>query len=198
MLSKTIQNLGVNPNTHNPIASPHVTNRSNPSTFRSAQMASQCSNLEDLRQNNRDSYSKPPMTDSSVQQLLDQVAQAFDRQDYRSATVCLKKLWKLQPENPQVQLYRGRLYEAAGKLEQANTTYKQLLKAVPTPKIMAQARQGIDRVEKLTQEQRQQDIARSVSAPDQDKHGLLILESIDPDRRTAAARSLSTIMNVDA
>ena len=138
------------------------------------------------------------MTDSSVQQLLDQVAQAFDRQDYRSATVCLKELWKLQPENPQVQLYRGRLYEAAGKLEQANNTYKQLLKAVPTPKIMAQARQGIDRVEKLTQKQRQQDIARSVSAPDQDKHGLLILESIDPDRRTAAARSLSTIMNVDA
>lgn len=138
------------------------------------------------------------MTDSSVQQLLDQVAQAFDRKDYRSATVCLKELWKLQPENPQVQLYRGRLYEAAGKFEQANNTYKQLLKAVPTPKIMAQARQGIDRVGQLIQEQRQQDIHRSVSAPDQDKHGLLILESIDPAQRTAAARSLAAIMNVDA
>ena len=137
------------------------------------------------------------MTDSSVQQLLDQVAQAFDRKDYRSATVCLKELWKLQPENPQVQLYRGRLYEAAGKFEQANNTYKQLLKAVPTPKIMAQARQGIDRVEQLTQEQRQQEIARSVSAPDQDKHGLLILESIDPAQRTTAARLLATIMSVD-
>ncbi len=137
------------------------------------------------------------MTDSSVQQLLDQVAQAFDRKDYRSATTCLKDLWQRQPDNPQVQLYRGRLYEVAGKLDQASQTYRQLLKAVPTPKIMAQARQGLDRVTLLEQEQRQRQIAHSIAAPDQDKQGLLVLESIDPTQRNTAASAFARIMGID-
>jgi tetratricopeptide (TPR) repeat protein len=138
------------------------------------------------------------MTDSSVQALLDRVAQAFDRKDYRSATATLKELWQLQPENPQVQLYRGRLYEVAGKFEQANATYKQLLKAVPTPKIMAQARQGLDRVLQLEKEQRQREIALSVSAPNQDKQGILILEAIAPETRSTAAQAFSRILRIDA
>jgi Tetratricopeptide repeat len=138
------------------------------------------------------------MTDTSVQQLLDRVAQAFDRKDYRSATTALKELWQLQPENPQVQLYRGRLYEVAGKLEQASATYKQLLKAVPTPKIMAQARQGLDRVLQLENEQHQREVALSVSAPDQDKQGILILEAIAPETRTTAAQAFSRILRIDA
>lgn len=138
------------------------------------------------------------MTDSSVQQQLDRVAQAFDRKDYRSATTHLKELWQVQPDNPQVQLYRGRLYEVAGKFEQSSATYKQLLKAVPTPKIMAQARQGLDRVTALEKEQHQREIARSIAAPDQDKQGILVLEAIDPTLRTTAAQSLANILRIDA
>ncbi len=137
------------------------------------------------------------MSESLIQKLLDDVAQAFDRKDYRSATIALKQLWQLQPENPQVQLYRGKLYEIAGNLTQASNTYKQLLKAVSTPKIMAQARQGLDRVVLLDQEQRRREVALSISAPDQDQQGILILEAIDPTHRTAAAQALAQIMNVD-
>ena len=137
------------------------------------------------------------MSESLIQKLLDDVAQAFDRKDYRSATIALKQLWQLQPENPQVQLYRGRLYEVAGNLTQASNTYKQLLKAVSTPKIMAQARQGLDRVVLLDQEQRRREVALSVSAPDQDQQGILILEAIDSTRRVALAKALAQIMNVD-
>lgn len=138
------------------------------------------------------------MSESLIQKLLDDVAQAFDRKDYRSATIALKQLWQLQPENPQVQLYRGRLYEIAGNLTQADSTYKHLLKVLSTPKIMAQARQGLDRVLLLDQEQRRREVALSVSAPDQDQQGILILEAIDPAHRTAAAQALAQIMNVDS
>ena len=137
------------------------------------------------------------MSESLIQKLLDDVAQAFDRKDYRSATIALKQLWQLQPENPQVQLYRGRLYEVAGNLTQASNTYKHLLKAVSTPKIMAQARQGLDRVVLLDQEQRRREVALSVSAPNQDQQGILILEAIDSTQRIALAKALAQIMNVD-
>ena len=137
------------------------------------------------------------MAESSVPDLLEQVAEAFDRKDYRSATQVLKELWKQQPGNPQVQLYRGRLYEVAGKLDQARDTYKHLLKAVPTPKLMAQARQGIERVDQLDREQRQREIARSIAAPNQDQQGLLILEAIAQTDRPAAAQALSKIMAID-
>ncbi|MCY7406458.1 MAG: tetratricopeptide repeat protein [Alkalinema sp. CAN_BIN05] len=137
------------------------------------------------------------MSESLIQKLLDDVAQAFDRKDYRSATIALKQLWQLQPENPQVQLYRGRLYEIAGNLTQADSTYKHLLKVLSTPKIMAQARQGLDRVALLDQEQRRREVALAISTPDQNQQGILILEAIEPTHRSNAALALAQIMNVD-
>ncbi len=137
------------------------------------------------------------MTDAHFQKLLDDVTQAFDRRDYRSATAALKQLWQLQPENPWVQLYRGKLYEAGGNLVQATETYKNLLKAVPIPKVMAQARQGLDRVAHLEQEQRSREIALSISSPDQQQDGLLILEAIASDHRTQASRVFGQIMGID-
>lgn len=137
------------------------------------------------------------MTDANFQKLLDEVTRSFDRGDYRSATAALKQLWKLQPENPWVQLYRGKLYEVGGNLTQASATYKTLLKAVPIPKIMAQARQGLDRALRLEQEQRSREIALSISSPDQQQDGLLILEAIPPDSRPQASQALAQIMGID-
>ncbi len=142
-----------------------------------------------------------PMTEANseanFQKLLDEVTQAFDRRDYRSASIALKKLWQLKPQNPWVQLYRGRLYEVGGNLIQAAETYKNLLKAVPIPKVMAQARQGLDRVAHLEQEQRSREIALSVSSPDQQQEALLILEAIPSDIRTQASQALGQIMGID-
>ncbi len=137
------------------------------------------------------------MTDAHFQKLLDAVTQSFDRRDYRSATAALKQLWKLQPENPWVQLYRGKLYEVGGNLVQATTTYKNLLKAVPIPKVMAQARQGLDRVAHLEQEQRSREISLAISSPDQQQEGILILEAIDPSIRPQASQALAQIMGID-
>lgn len=137
------------------------------------------------------------MTDAHFQKLLDEVTQTFDRGDYRSATAALKQLWKLQPENPWVQLYRGKLYEVGGNLIQAGETYKNLLKAVSTPKVMAQARQGLDRVAHLEQEQRSREISLSTSSPDQQQDGILILEAIPNDIRTQASQALGHIMGID-
>jgi tetratricopeptide (TPR) repeat protein len=137
------------------------------------------------------------MTDAHFQKLLDEVTQSFDRRDYRSATAALKQLWRLQPENPWVQLYRGRLYEVGGNLIQATETYKNLLKAVSIPKVMAQARQALARVALLEQEQRSREVALSVSSPDQQQEGILVLEAISSDIRTQASQALAQIVGID-
>lgn len=135
--------------------------------------------------------------EAQIQTQLEAVAQSFDRGDYRSATRQLKQLWELQPENPWVQLYRGRLYEVAGNLSQARATYQHLLKAVSSPKVMAQARQALDRVAILAQEQRSREIALSIASPEQQHQGLLILEAIPSESRPQASQSFAQIMDID-
>lgn len=131
------------------------------------------------------------------QTLLDQVAQAFEQKDYPTATQLLKQLWQIQPDNPWVQLYRGRLYEVRGNFDSATQIYRQLLQGVTVPKVVAQARQGLQRVEETQQAQRQQTIAQITSQPDQAEEGILVLEGVETDSRTEAAQKLSQIMGID-
>jgi Tetratricopeptide repeat len=129
---------------------------------------------------------------------LEQVAQALERQDYRSATELLKGLWQEMPENPWVQVYRGRLYEAAGKLDQAESVYRQLMREVTNPKVALQARQGLQRIEDLGKQQKADAIAQVTQAdPHNQEPGLLVLEAILPETRPAAAAHLAQVMSTD-
>ncbi|MEQ8959943.1 MAG: tetratricopeptide repeat protein, partial [Coleofasciculus sp. C2-GNP5-27] len=56
--------------------------------------------------------------------MLDQVTDAFKQKDYRTAARLLKQLAKEDPKNPWVRLYIGRLHEATGKLDAAETAYR--------------------------------------------------------------------------
>ncbi|MBD2327348.1 tetratricopeptide repeat protein [Alkalinema sp. FACHB-956] len=134
---------------------------------------------------------------TNPQILLDQVAQAFEQQDYRAATQILKQLWQAHPENPWVQLYRARLYEVGGNLEAATQVYRQLLQNITIPKLITQARQGLQRVEDLEKAQRQIAIAQVTAAPDQAEPGILVLEAIELEQRQEAAKTLSRIIGID-
>jgi Tetratricopeptide repeat len=134
-----------------------------------------------------------------LQLQLDQVAQALDQQDYRRATEQLKSLWQSAPENPWVQLYRARLYEAAQKFDQAETIYRNLLKDAINPKLALQARQGLQRLQESESAQQKAALAASQSAtPNADEPGLLILEAIPTAARQAAAQHMAKVMQLDA
>lgn len=132
-----------------------------------------------------------------TQDRLDQVGSALDRRDYRTATQLLKSLWQEMPENPWVQIYRARLYEAANKGDQAEQVYRQLLRDVTNPKIALAARQGLQRLQDAVVVARQEEIAAAVAAPGQDEPGVLVFESIAPERRQQVAQQLATIFRVD-
>ncbi len=130
--------------------------------------------------------------------MLDQVAAAFERQDYRAAAQLLQELQQQSPQDPWVQFYQARLQEVAGKPEAAEQIYRQLLRDCPNPKLMSQARQGLQRLETAENEQRQQAIAQAVTNPTNQEPGFLVLEAIAPEIRNAAVQTFSQIMKVDA
>lgn len=130
--------------------------------------------------------------------MIDQVADAFERKDYRTAARLLKQLVKQEPKNPMVRLYVGRLHEATGKLESAETVYRQLLRDTTNPKIMSQARQGLGRLEKIEQERRQQALAQATAEPNSAELGCLVLEPITAEAKTEAIPQFARIMQIDA
>lgn len=134
--------------------------------------------------------------------MLDQIAKAFERKDYRTAQNLLKNFLQKEPQNPWGRLYAGRLYEERGKPELAEPVYRQLLRQAEHPKIVAQARSGLQRLQsqKETQEQqkRQQAIAQATKDPNQAKPGLLIVEPVVGEARKGAAQEFARIMNLDS
>ncbi len=129
--------------------------------------------------------------------MLDQVADAFERKDYRTAARLLKQLVQQEPKNPWVRLYVGRLHEATGKLESAETVYRQLLQNTTNPKIMSQARQGLGRLETIEKERRQQALAQATTDPSNAELGVLVLEPISAEVKQAAAQKFARIMQLD-
>jgi Tetratricopeptide repeat len=128
--------------------------------------------------------------------MLESVAAAFDRQDYKTAAQLLKPLKQQHPDHPLVQLYVGRLYEVSGKVEAAEASYRQLLQEATNAKVVTQARQGLQRLADRAQQAKEQAIAAASSHPENAGLGALVLQPVAD--RQAAAPSFARIMNLDA
>jgi len=129
--------------------------------------------------------------------MIKQVAAAFERKDYHTAAQLLEQLLQESPQNSWVQFYLGRLDEVSGKLEAAEEIYRQLLRSTTNAKIVSQARQGLQRVQALGQEQRRQAIAQATVAPSNTQLGVLVLEPVPGELRTLAAQKFAQIMQLD-
>ncbi|MBD2635696.1 tetratricopeptide repeat protein [Limnothrix sp. FACHB-881] len=144
---------------------------------------------------------------------IDRVIEAFKNKDYRTAARLLNPLLTSHPRDPWVQLYAARLHELAGRPTVAEPIYRELLKNTtnPNPKILAQARQGLQRLETADRTQRQAAITQARAAASQathqgtnqgdrlpkPAHGILILEPIASDNRPEAAKQFARIFDLD-
>lgn len=130
--------------------------------------------------------------------MINQVADAFEHKDYRTAARLLKQLVKQEPNNPMVRLYVGRLYEATGKVEEAEAVYRKLLRDTTNPKVMSQARQGLGRLESMEKEQRRQAFAQATTDSDSTELGVLVLEPISAELKQKVAQKFARIVQLDA
>jgi hypothetical protein len=130
--------------------------------------------------------------------MLDQIAAAFERKDYKTAALLLKKMLRESPQDPWVQFYLGRIQEVSDKLDAAEKIYRQLLRETTNPRLAAQARQGIQRVEILQQEKRRIAIEQATANPDNTQPGFLILETVNSENKAQIAQGLAKVMKLDA
>ncbi|NEP85810.1 MAG: tetratricopeptide repeat protein [Okeania sp. SIO2C2] len=128
---------------------------------------------------------------------IKEVATLLEQKNYQQAGKLLKKLQKEHPQNLWVQLYIGRWYEKINKLESAEKFYRKLLKDATNPQVVAQARQGLQRIETIEKKRQQQAIATAKSDPKNTEPGLLIIEAISKENQQEAAKNLARIMKID-
>jgi hypothetical protein len=129
--------------------------------------------------------------------MLEQVASALERQDYPTAAKLLKQLLKESPDNPWVQFYLGKFYESTRKYAEAEKVYRRLLRDTTNSKLLTQARQGLQRLENIANEERQQAKAKAITDGNTD-NGVLVLEPINNELKTQAAQKFAQIMQIDA
>lgn len=137
--------------------------------------------------------------------MLQEVANAITKQDYREAEYLLRQLREEASDSPWLKFYQVRLQEAKGDLERADRGYREILRHGSNPKIIVQARQGIARLEKIAQKERQLQVAqekeqkkKALTTPGGKNTALLILKSLDPEKKKDAAQALGQIMGIDA
>ncbi len=130
--------------------------------------------------------------------MLEQAAAALDRRDYQTAAKLIAVLVEQQPDDHQVQLYSARLQEATNQLDLALAIYRSVLQQAIDPKIVAQARQGIQRIDRLQLEIETQAVALAKAGmEDNIEPGFLVLEPLSSEQKQAVAPAFAKIMGID-
>jgi hypothetical protein len=137
--------------------------------------------------------------------MLKQVADAIKREDYEAAHRLLQTLQPQELDNPWLLYYQARVDEARGNHARANLTYREILTSVSNPKLIAQTRQGIERIEQinhqeqqLQRQEKQEEIFEAKAALGGLEPGVLILEPIPLAEKQYAAQEFGRIMQIDA
>lgn len=143
--------------------------------------------------------------------MIDHIAAAFDRKDYKTAAQLVKQLQQQSPDNPWVRLYAGRLQEVAGNNQAAEHIYRQILRETTNPKVAIQARDGLQRLGAIGQTAQQTGPTTNKSStnnssvtntlltdPNATGLGFLVLEPVSSEAKQAAAQAFARIMKLDA
>ncbi len=126
--------------------------------------------------------------------MLNRIETAFQSGNYPEIT---QLLGTLDETDPWTQFYRARLWEETGKAEQAESTYRSLLRQAANQKLVLAARQGVERLQMERVQSRKQGIAEAIAEPTKTETGVLILAPIAPEQKTEAAQAMAQVMNIE-
>lgn len=129
--------------------------------------------------------------------MLESIADAIERKDYRTAAKQLKPLVQKSPDDPWVRFYVARVHEGSKNTEKAEKLYRQLLKTATNKKIISGARQGLQRIQTQEQEARQSAIAQATTQGGRTGLGGLIIEPLSNEAKTKVVPSFARMMQLD-
>lgn len=128
--------------------------------------------------------------------MITEILAALDQGNYHQAE---QLLGKLPREDPQVLLCQGQLYLKTDRLSEAEATFRNLLRLNCGPKLAQAARQGLQTIEVMRQQQRQAAIAQTHAAIGIEQQGVLVLEGVaNPEVKATLARHLAAVLKMDA
>ncbi len=127
--------------------------------------------------------------------MITEVVAALEQGDLQQAE---RLLAALPADDPRVLLCQGRLYLKTDRLSEAEATFRNLLRLNCGPKLTQAARQGLQAIEEVRQQQRQQAIAQTHAVVGVEQQGILVLEGVaNPAAKAPLARHLATILKID-
>ncbi len=130
--------------------------------------------------------------------MLEQAASALNRQDYQTAAKLIAVLVEQRPDDHQVQLYSAKLQEATDRLDNAIEIYRMLLQHAVNLKITAEARQGIQRIERLKSQSQADALAQARAGMEVNTApGYLVLEPMSQEHKQAVVTKFAAIMELD-
>lgn len=131
--------------------------------------------------------------------MLEQAADALDRQDYDTAAKLIAILSAERPADLQVRLYAAKLQAATNRLDDALLGYRLVLQQSIDPKLVAAARDGIERIDRLHAQNQAREIEIAQAGIDRERSepGFLIIEPMSADQKQASFQQFATIMQLD-
>ncbi|MEM8779422.1 MAG: tetratricopeptide repeat protein [Cyanobacteria bacterium P01_G01_bin.49] len=129
--------------------------------------------------------------------MVEQIINAIDTQDYSGAALLIDQLKQQEPDNIWLPFYAARLAEAQGNLTAADECYRNLLPQAINAKLIREIRQGIERISKLEEKQRQIALSQAMDESGGLETGMLVLEKIPKELKQEAAQKFAKIVGVD-
>jgi exonuclease VII small subunit len=132
--------------------------------------------------------------------MLKPIAEAIKKQDYQKAAELLTQLQAEDGETIWVKYYQARLQECNNNLEQAENSYREILKdnLNPNPQIISKIRNGLERIKRIKTERSTIEIERFKGISNSEDLAVLILEPIDSENKKNAALKMAEILQIDA
>ena len=132
-----------------------------------------------------------------MQDLIAAFESQFSDQQFSEAAATLQQLLSEYPDDPQLQILQGRLYDATGKTEAAESIFRHLLKAQLPARLIAQARQGLLAIEMAEIKARQTKIDAVLKLAGGSSLAYLAILPVAEELKTFAIAKVARIFRTD-
>lgn len=130
--------------------------------------------------------------------MYDLVLAALAANQLTQAAKLIKQWQQKSPQDPWLALALGRYWEAKENLEKAQVTYTRLLQTAANPKVLGQAREGIQRVRDQLAQRREHDLNAAKRQPGATGAAILAIAPVAGEHRQTAAQGLAQVLQLDA
>ena len=132
-----------------------------------------------------------------MQDLVTAFESQFAHKQFSAASATLQQLLSDFPDDPQLQILKGRLYDAMGRINEAEEIFRRLLKAQLPAKLITQARQGLLAIEMAEVNARQGRMDELLKLEGGSSFAYLALLPVLPEQKDWAIAKIARIFRVD-